>query len=43
MHAHVRAHHKALVDRINSTGDYDKDIEAGLRKALQEFKATGAY
>jgi F-type H+/Na+-transporting ATPase subunit alpha len=43
LHAHVRAHHKALLDQINSSGDYDEDIEAGLRKALQDFAATGAY
>jgi F-type H+/Na+-transporting ATPase subunit alpha len=43
LHAHVRANHKDLLDRINATGDYDKDIEAGLRKALQDFRSTGAY
>jgi F-type H+-transporting ATPase subunit alpha len=43
LHAYVRAHHKDLLDRINSTGDYNDEIEAGLRKAVQDFKATGAY
>jgi len=43
MHAYVRAHDKALLDRINSSGDYDKDIEAALRKVIGDFKSTGAY
>src|SRR4029078_10801291 len=38
MHAYVRAHDKALLDRINSSGDYDKDIEAALRKVIGDFK-----
>jgi F-type H+-transporting ATPase subunit alpha len=43
MHGYVRAHCKELLDKINASGDYDKDIEAGLRKAVQDFKSTGAY
>jgi F-type H+-transporting ATPase subunit alpha len=43
LHAHVRQHQKALLDKINTTGDYDKEIEAGLRKAIEDFKSTGAY
>jgi F-type H+-transporting ATPase subunit alpha len=43
MHAYVRQHNKGLLDKINTSGDYDKDIEAELRKAVQDFKSTGAY
>jgi F-type H+-transporting ATPase subunit alpha len=43
MHDYVGAHHKELLDKINSSGDYDKDIEAGLRKAVEEFKSSGAF
>ena len=42
MHAYVRQHYKGLLDKINTSGDYDKDIEGELRKAVQDFKSTGA-
>jgi hypothetical protein len=32
-----------LLDKIDASGDYDKDIEGELRKAIQDFKSTGAY
>ncbi|MGH8495923.1 MAG: F0F1 ATP synthase subunit alpha [Gammaproteobacteria bacterium] len=43
LHAHVRANHPEILDKINASGDYDDEIQAGLRKALDDFKATGAY
>ena len=43
LHAHLRAAHAALEDKINSTGDYNDDIAAELRKVAEEFRATGAY
>ena len=43
MHGYVRQHYKALLEKINASGDYDKDIEAELRKAITDFKSTGAY
>ena len=43
LHAHMRAAHAALEDKINSTGDYNDDIAAELRKVAEEFRATGAY
>jgi F-type H+-transporting ATPase subunit alpha len=43
MHAHVRANHAEILEQINASGDYNAEIEAGLRKALDDFKATGAY
>ena len=31
------------IDQINDTGDYNDDIHAAMTKALDDFKATGAY
>ena len=30
-------------DNINASGDYSEKIEAGLKKAVEEFKETGTY
>jgi len=43
LHAHVRNNYADLLNTINDTGDYNDDIAAGLRKAVEDFKATGAY
>jgi F-type H+-transporting ATPase subunit alpha len=43
LHAHAKASHHALLDRIDSTGDFNDEIEAELKKAVEEFKATGTY
>ncbi len=43
LHAYVRANHSDLVDTINATGDYNDEIANGLRKAIEDFKANGAY
>ena len=43
LHAHVRANAVELMDKINSTGGFDEDIQTGLKTLLDEFKATGAY
>lgn len=43
MHDFMRSQHKDLLDKINSTGDYDDDIEAALRKAVEDFKAKGTW
>ena len=32
-----------LRNKINETGGYDKDIEAGLTKVVEDFKANGVY
>jgi F-type H+-transporting ATPase subunit alpha len=38
--AFARANHAALVDKINATGDYNDEIEAGLKKVVEDFKAN---
>ncbi|WNC72383.1 F0F1 ATP synthase subunit alpha [Thalassotalea psychrophila] len=35
--------HAELMATINETGNYDKDIEAGLTKVLESFKATQTW
>ncbi|MDF1780855.1 MAG: F0F1 ATP synthase subunit alpha [Alcanivoracaceae bacterium] len=34
---------KALMDQINEKGDYNKDIEAGIKDAIEKFKATQTW
>jgi F-type H+-transporting ATPase subunit alpha len=43
LHSHFLAHSAALRDKINASGDYDKEIEAGLKKAVEDFKKTQAW
>ncbi|MFA7095605.1 MAG: F0F1 ATP synthase subunit alpha [Gammaproteobacteria bacterium] len=43
LHSYVRTNHADLLDRINETGDYNAEIEAELRKAVETFKATQAW
>ena len=43
LHAHANSEASALIDKINSTGDYDDDIAAELKALLEGFKSTGAY
>jgi F-type H+-transporting ATPase subunit alpha len=43
LHAYMRASHGDLLDKINQSGDYNDEIEAGLRSAVEDFKATGTW
>lgn len=43
MQSYVHSNHKALIDQINVAGDFNDEIEAGLNKALEDFKANGAW
>jgi len=40
LHSYFHSKHGQLRDKINAAGDYDKDIEAGLKKAIEDFKKT---
>ena len=40
---YMRNSHKDLLDKINSTGDYNDEIAGELRAALDEFKSTGSW
>ena len=40
LHSHMRSKHGELMNRINASGDYNDEIEKGLRAALDAFKQT---
>ena len=40
---HFTAKNAELRNKINETGGYDKDIEAGLTKVVEDFIANGVY
>ncbi|MGB5065261.1 MAG: F0F1 ATP synthase subunit alpha, partial [Candidatus Competibacter sp.] len=37
--AFARANHAALIDQINATGDYNDEIESGIKKVVEDFRA----
>ncbi len=41
--SYMASSHKALVDKINETGDFDDAIENGLKAALESFKSTQSW
>ncbi|MEZ5539024.1 MAG: F0F1 ATP synthase subunit alpha [Pseudomonadales bacterium] len=41
--SYLHAEHGALLAKINEAGDYNADIEAGIRAALEKFKATQTW
>jgi F-type H+-transporting ATPase subunit alpha len=41
--SYVNAEHAALVKKINEKGDYNDEIESGIKSALDKFKATQTY
>ena len=43
LHGHMRSSYAELLARINEAADYNPEIEAALRKALEDFKANGAW
>jgi F-type H+-transporting ATPase subunit alpha len=43
LHGYMRSSQQALLDKINVSGDLNDEIEAGLKKAVEEFKAKHAY
>jgi F-type H+-transporting ATPase subunit alpha len=43
LHQYMANNNADLISKINETGDYDDDIKDGLKKALDEFKATGTW
>ncbi len=43
MHDYLRSNHNDLLDQINNTGDYNDDIEAAIKKAVDAFKANGVW
>ncbi len=43
LHAHAHANASELMDKIEASGGFDEEIQAGLKALLDEFKAAGAY
>ncbi len=43
MLAHVKGNNADLIDQINETGDFNDDIEAAMRSALDDFKSKGVF
>jgi F-type H+/Na+-transporting ATPase subunit alpha len=41
--AYMNSEEKALMDKINEKGDYNGDIEAGIKAAIEKFKATQTW
>ena len=43
MLGHIRSNKQALLDKINEAGDYNDDIAAEIKSAIEDFKANGVY
>jgi len=43
LHAYARANAQDLLDKINSSGDYDEGVQGKLKTLVESFKETGAY
>ncbi|MCP3687728.1 MAG: F0F1 ATP synthase subunit alpha, partial [Gammaproteobacteria bacterium] len=43
LHAHVRSNNQDLLDTINESGDYNDDIAAQIKAAIEDFKTNGVY
>ncbi|KAF5278765.1 hypothetical protein FQR65_LT15573 [Abscondita terminalis] len=41
--SYFRSEHAALMQNIDATGNYDKDIEAAIKAGIESFKATQTY
>ena len=43
LHDYLRSNQKDLLDKINSTGDYNDEIEAAIKKSVEDFKANNVW
>jgi len=43
LHGYMRTNQKALLDKINAAPDYNDEIAAGLRAAIEDFKANNTW
>lgn len=43
MHSYINDKFADLINKIDESGALDEEIEAGLKKAVEDFKANGAY
>jgi F-type H+/Na+-transporting ATPase subunit alpha len=43
LHDYMKSEQAALMDKIGAEGNYDADIESGLKDAIAKFKETGTW
>ncbi|MDH5180519.1 MAG: F0F1 ATP synthase subunit alpha [Gammaproteobacteria bacterium] len=43
MQAWLKSNNQDLLDKINATGDYNDEIDAAMKAAIEKFKANGAW
>jgi F-type H+/Na+-transporting ATPase subunit alpha len=43
LHAHFANTAGELMDKVDASGDWNDEIEAGFKKGIEEFKATGSW
>ena len=43
MLAHMKSNYSGLLNKINESGDYNDEIAAEMKAALDDFKANGVY
>ncbi|MEF8834517.1 MAG: F0F1 ATP synthase subunit alpha, partial [Halofilum sp. (in: g-proteobacteria)] len=43
LQSHVRSNFSSLIEKIDETGDYSDEIEAELKKAVEDFKSNGVW
>jgi F-type H+-transporting ATPase subunit alpha len=43
MLGHIRSNNQDMLDRINESGDYNDDVAAEIKQAIDDFKANGVY
>jgi len=43
LHDFARSAHGEVLAKINASGDFNAEIESGLKKILDDFKATGTW
>jgi F-type H+-transporting ATPase subunit alpha len=43
LHGFMKSKHSALMDKINSTGDYSDEIKQNMKEAIESFVKTGSW
>jgi F-type H+/Na+-transporting ATPase subunit alpha len=43
LHAHFANTASALMEKVNASGDWNDEIEAGFKQGIEEFKKTGSF
>ena len=43
MQSHLKSSNQALLDKINASGDFNDEIEAEMKAAIEQFKSTSTW